>query len=280
MSPIRLAGHSFEFPLLTLEQACQVIRILELPAVDVGALKGYAHIDPDEIEAAPMKVAERIKRAAGSCDLAISDFFPSFGQGFSHRPINDPSPEIRARNKERFKSFVTVARAIGSGGITLLPGVTHAPLGVESSLDLAVSAFQEYVPLARDAGLRLSFEGHLGSVVDTPMLSLELARRVPVLSITLDYSHFVMQGYPEEDIHPLITHSGHVHYRQARKGRVQEGAALGTLDFAGITRRLRESTFHGYIAIEYTWQDWESCKNVDILSETILMRDRIRPLLS
>ena len=277
---MQLAAHSFEFPTLSLENTCRVIAALELPAVDIGALKGYAHIDPDEIEADPAGVARRIQQATGRCGLAVSDLFPSFGQGFADRPINDPDPSVRTANRRRFEAFVETARSIGSPGITLLPGVLHPELGVEDSLELSAAAFRECLPIAQEAGLRLSFEGHIGSIVDTPELALSLVDRAPGLTVTLDYSHFIAQNISPERIHLLIPSTGHVHLRQARPGRVQVGAAEGTLDFVDITRRLQLAGYEGYVTIEFTWQDWEGCKNVDNVAESIIIRDMLRPVLA
>ena len=277
---MQLAAHSFEFPTLSFANACRVISALEMGAVDVGALKGYAHFDPDEIEANTRGTIESIRSATSSTGLVVSDFFPSFGSGFGARPVNDPDPEVRSANLRRFKAFVEVAGEIGSPGITLLPGVLNPQLGLEGSLELAAVTFQEYLPLAQQAGLRLSFEGHIGSVVDTPELVMELVRRVPGLTVTLDYSHFVAQRVAVEKVHSLIKKTGHVHLRQARPGRVQVGAADGTLDFVDLTRRLQAADYTGYLAIEFTWQDWEGCKNVDNVAESIIIRDALKPLLT
>jgi hypothetical protein len=80
-------------------------------------------------------------------------------------------------------------------------------------------------------------------------------------------------------LYPLFARSGHLHFRQARPGRVQAGAAEGVLDPVDIARRLLASNYSGYMTIEYTWQDWEGCKNVDVISESLLVRDLVRRLL-
>ena len=275
-----LAGHSFQFPLLSLEGACQVMAALQLPAIDIGALKGYAHVDPDEIEADPRAIADRINRATERAGLVVSDLFPSFGSGFGDRPINHPDPAIQGLNRRRFQSFVSVARQIGSPGITLLPGVLHSDVGLAASMRLAAAAFREYLIVARESALRLSFEAHIGSITDTPERALELVASAPGLTVTLDYSHFVARNVSEERVHPLINHAGHVHVRQAAPGRVQTGLADGTLDFGDIVRRLLNANYVGFITLEYTWQDWEGCKNVDTVAESVLLRDVLRPLLN
>lgn len=276
---MQLAVHSFEFPLLSLEKACEVISALEIPGVDIGALKDYAHLDPDEIEAQPALAVEQVREAVEGNDLVVADFFPSFGAGFSDRPINHPDAEVRRANRERFKVFVGVACRIGSPGITLLPGIIFPKLGAQASLELAAQAFRELLPFSTQAGLRLSFEAHLGGLLDTPEQVLEFLDRVPGLALTLDYSHFIAKNIPIERIHPLLAKSGHIHFRQARPGMVQVGAKEGVLDPTDIARRLLAAGYSGYFSIEYTWQDWEGCKNVDTISETILVRDQICPLL-
>ena len=277
---MRLAVHSFQFPLLSLESACRVVAALDINAIDIGALKGYAHLDPDEIEDRPHEIIARTMSACGEHGLCISDILPSFGLGTKDRPLNDLDSAVRAANARRFQTFVQVAQAVGSPGVTLLPGLVHPSLGPGGSLALAAQVLSEYVHVAQEAGLRLSFEGHLGSVASTPQLALDLVRQVPGLSVTLDYSHFIAQGFTEEQVDSLVPFTGHVHFRQARPGRVQVGAAEGVLDSVRLVRKLQSVGYAGYFTIEYTWQDWEDCKNVDTVSETILIRDAVIPVIN
>ena len=277
---MRLAVHSFQFPLLSLESACCVIAALDIDAVDIGALKGYAHLDPEEIESRPDDIIARILSACGACGLFISDLLPSFGSGTTGRPLNDLDGAVRAANARRFRTFVQVAQAVDCPGLTLLPGLVHPSIGPEGSIALAAEVLSEYVSVAQEAGLRLSFEGHLGSVASTPQLALELVRRAPGLTVTLDYSHFIAQGFTEEQVDLLLPYSGHVHFRQARPGRVQVGAAEGVLDSVRLVRKLQAVGYTGFFTIEYTWQDWEDCKNVDTVAETILIRDAVLPLIN
>lgn len=277
---MQLAVHSFQFPLLPFEKVCEVISALEIPAVDIGALKGYAHLEPDEIESNPDAVVEKVRRAVGEQELRVSDFFPSFGTGFGERPVNDPDSSTHRANLKRFQVYVDVAQKIGSPGITLLPGIVFPEMGVERSLDLAAGSFQEFLPIAEEAGLRLSFEAHIGGLLETPEDVLTFLDEVPGLTVTLDYSHFVAKDIPVERVHPLLARAGHFHFRQTKPGQVQVGAREGVLDPVDIALRLQASGYDGYFTIEYTWQDWENCKNVDTISETILVRDQIRPLTS
>src|SRR5690606_20579204 len=110
------------------------------------------------------------------------------------------------------------------------------------------------VEVGRSAGLRVSIEPHLESVVEQPELALELVKAVPGLQFTLDYSHFISAGIPAERVHPLLPYAGHFHARQAAPGMLQAPHEEGVIDFADIVRRMKEVGYQGRICVEYTWQ--------------------------
>ena len=272
---MELTCTSFSFPLLSFEDACKVIALIKIPCVDIGAHAGGPHIQPDEIEARPAVVAERIRRAVGDSGLRVSDLFPTFGHGFRDRPVNAPAIAVRDANLPRFRAMVEVCRAVGGKGITLLPGVIWDELGIDGSFELSVRELSRMVPIAHDAGLRLSVECHLESIAEPPQRARELVEAVPGLQLTLDYSHFIANGYKPEDVHPLVRYAGHFHARQARNGYLQAPQREGTLDFGDIIRRLKASGYQGDICVEYTWQEWRGANNVDVLMESILLRDKL-----
>jgi sugar phosphate isomerase/epimerase len=276
---MELTCTSFSFPLLSFEDSARVIALMGIPKLDVGAHQGGPHIQPAEVEESPRAVAERIRRAVGEAGLGVSDFFATFGDGFRDRPVNSLNPAEREANLRRFRAIVQVSKSIGAKGITILPGVVWDELGPEESFEIAVRQLRQLLPVAHDAGLRLSVEAHLESVVEPPDRALALMEAVPGLQLTLDYSHFIANGYQPEDVHPLVKHAGHFHARQARRGFLQTGHRDGTLDFADIVPRLHAAGYKGDVCIEYTWQEWRGANNVDVLMESILLRDLLRPLL-
>jgi sugar phosphate isomerase/epimerase len=276
---MELTCTSFSFPLLSFERALQAIALLDIPRFDVGAHEGASHIQPSDVEANPSYVAARIRRAAETAGLNVSDFFPTFGHGFRDRPVNSPDAAVRAANVGRFRAIVSCARVIGARGVTLLPGVVWDDIGPERSFDLAVEGLRELLPIAHDAGLRLSVEAHLESVAESPTLARQLVESVPGLKLTLDYSHFVAGGYTADDVHPLVPHAGHFHARQAAPGRLQASANDGTLDFHDLVRRLQSVRYDGDLCVEYTWQEWRDCWHQDVVSESVLLRDLLRSLI-
>ena len=275
---MELSCQSFSFPMLSFERSLRLIALLEIGAVDLGAHLGGPHLQPDAIEADPAGQAERIKRAAGEAGLGVSDLFPTFGHGFRDRPVNTPDMALRAANRRRFAALVAVCKAVGCPGLTLLPGVIWDDLGPQRSFELSREALTELVADGRDAGLRVSIEAHLESVVEEPERAIALVKAVPGLQFTLDYTHFVGAHMPPERVHPMIPHTGHFHARQGAPGRLQTSDAEGTLDFADIVGRLHGAGYDGYLCVEYTWQDWRDCNRQDVVSESVIMRDKLRGL--
>ncbi len=98
-------------------------------------------------------------------------------------------------------------------------------------------------------------------------------KRVPELTLALDYTHFTRAGIPDSEIEPLLNWASHFHCRGARKGRLQTSFKDNVIDYAGVVRAMRATGYHGRICIEYVWIDWEHCNEVDNLSETIQYRD-------
>jgi sugar phosphate isomerase/epimerase len=160
--------------------------------------------------------------------------------------------------------------------MTLLPGVIWDELGAERSFELAREALTELVADGRDAGLRVSIEAHLESVVEEPERAVALVEAVPGLQFTLDYTHFIAANMPPERIHPMIPHTGHFHARQGAPGQLQSLDGEGTIDFADIVGRLRASGYDSYLCVEYTWQEWRDCNRLDVLSESVILRDKLR----
>jgi len=48
------------------------------------------------------------------------------------------------------------------------------------------------------------------------------------------------------------------------------------IDYPRILRKMEQTGYKGFIALEYVWIDWMHCNEVDNISETILLRDLLR----
>jgi sugar phosphate isomerase/epimerase len=174
--------------------------------------------------------------------------------------------------------MLELAVRLEAPGLTILPGIEWP--GDPGSFDRATEELGRRAEEARREGLRFSVEPHVGSVVAAPELAQQLAEAAPGIEMTLDYSHFVRQGLPEESADMLSPFTRHVHVRGASERRVQESMRENTLDFERIVGALDAAGYDGYLTLEYVWLEWEHCHECDNLAESILLRDRLHAALA
>ena len=195
---------------------------------------------------------------------------------FTEYAINHPAAKRREQAREQFLRAIDYACAAGSAHITVLPGVTFAGESRATSISRSAAELAWRLGKAKAAKLQLAVEPHVGSLVDTPVRALDLARRVPGLGFTLDYAHFTRAAISDARIEPLLPLATHLHARAARPGRLQCSLKENTIDFSRIVKVLAKTKFTGWIALEYVWIDWENCNNVDVISETLLLQRELK----
>jgi sugar phosphate isomerase/epimerase len=274
MDTARLSCAHSTFPKLSLKGALAVIADLSFPAVDVCVFTGYDHIPPETVLDDPAVAADEVLAEIESVELVPSDVFAILGSSFEELAPNHPDEQVRAESLRCFQRFVEFAQRLGAPGLTILPGTPFEGIDYADGLALAATELSRRTELAREAGLRLVVEPHIGSIIATPDRALELLERTPGLGLALDYSHFVYQGIDQDEVDRLLPHAHHFHVRQAAPGVVQARTHEGTIDFIRIRDLLLAQGYEGYFAIEYQWEDgWLDFSRVDCLSETAQTRD-------
>jgi len=271
---IRLSCADSTFPKLSHDGSLAVISDLGFDAVDVCSFTGYRHTPPEDVLADPERAADVVNARLDRFSLAVADMFVILGGSFEELAPNHPDPAVREQALEHFTRYVTFAARIGAPGLTVLPGVQFEGVPAERSLELAAEQLNVRAALAGEAGLRLAFEPHYGSLAETPATALDLIERTPDVAFALDYSHFVYQGIAQEEIDALLPRTHHFHVRQAAPGVVQARTREGTLDFVRIRDALLALGYDGYFALEYQWEDgWLDFSRVDCIAETAETRD-------
>jgi hypothetical protein len=188
---------------------------------------------------------------------------------------NHPDPAERAGGRQLFRQMIELASMVGAPGITMLPGIDWPGESHDESLTRAAAELQARAQEAGDLGLGFSIEAHVGSVCHSPADVLRLCELAPSLRLTVDYTHFVSQGFVESDIEPLAAFARHVQTRGVAIDRLQAPLKDNTLDFERMVDVLRGCGYDGFITIEYIWVDWMRLNEVDVLSETVMLRDRL-----
>lgn len=169
---------------------------------------------------------------------------------------------------------------IGSPGMTILPGVDHTSRSLAENLALSIDYLRRAVDIAREYGVEIRFEPHMGAVADTPELALQLVDSVPDLKVTLDVSHFSLQYIPIERVNTLVPHTGHVHVRQARPGKLQVAYDEGSIDFPALITQLKAVGYKGALTVEYVCADWFEVNRNDTLYESAVALERLTPYIA
>lgn len=270
----RFSCTSFSFPLLRLPAVARLLSVLEFRCIDLCIADGDRDVRAEEVEADPAAAAARDRAACEATGLSVVDVFCHLGRTAFDRPVNAPDAAQRQRNRARFASYLTYAVAVGAEGLTMSPGKWWAE-AADGGFGLACEELAVCAGWAHERGLRCSVEPHVDSIAAEPDAAVRLVERVPGLTLTVDYSHFVARGVDQTAVHPLLPLAGHVHVRQAAPGKLQAAGDEGVIDFGPVLDRLAGNGYRGALALEYLWSPWQGMNRVDVVTETLLLRRRL-----
>ena len=272
---LHLACADFTFPLLTHDQALDLVRMLGFDGIDIGLFEGRSHLWPSREFANLAGSARQLKTKLADRGLALADVFLQTAPDFVSLAPNQPDARRRRKARDLLARTLEYAQAAGSRHVSALPGVRFEDESAADSWGRACDELAWRVEQAQRAGLTFSVEAHVGSIAPRPRQALRLVESVPGLTLTLDYTHFTRCGLPDRQIEPLVPHASHFHVRGAQ-GPAAGALKDNTIDYDRVLEVLRGCGYRGYLGIEYVWIDWEHCNEVDNLSETILWRDFFR----
>ena len=263
----------FTFRRLSHELALRVIADLGIPAVDLSVFAHNPWFSTSEVLADPARRAAEAKRQVQAAGVKVADVFALLTADFETLAVNHPDGEVRAESRRWFERILEFAARVGAPGVTVIPGIPWPGESEQASRARSAEELQWRAERAAREGLQLSIEPHYQSIAATPDTALELLRQAPDLTLTLDYAHVVYQGIPEQEVDVLIPRTRHLHGRQAARGMMQARASEGTIDFPRLLRAFQQAGYHGHFALEYEWDEWMDCTNVDCISESALLRD-------
>lgn len=276
---IRLACTTDCFPLLPHDLVLDLISGLEFELHDLMLAGNRTEHRPETIRLDTKRWAGRLAERAAEHGLEYADIFVIPWSDFSVLPPNHPDAETRVQSRDLFKQMVEFTACVGAPGLTLLPGVDWPGESHEVSLKRAATELLARVEIAHAHGVRLSFEPHMGGVCETVADALELCGRAPGLEVTVDLAHYAAQGAGPHEIERLFPHTRHVHVRGAAPGRLQAPMKTNDINFEWLVDALCAASYDGAMTIEYAWSTWHNLNRIDVLSEVVLLRDRLRARL-
>jgi sugar phosphate isomerase/epimerase len=271
---LKLACADFTFPLLRHEQALKLVALLGFRGIDIGLFEARSHLQPSHVTPHLAASAKELSQKVGDCGLEFADVFFQ-APSFENMAANHPDTNERMQGRDLFLRMLEFTLRCNARHMTGLPGVEWQGEPFETSLQRCSDELAWRAEQAKQVGVVYSVEAHFGSIVPTPQKAMQLVKLTPGLTLTLDYTHFTSQGYPDEDVEPLLKYASHFHARGACKSRVQASSKQNVIDYARVVRVMKQIDYPGYVGVEYVWQDWLNLNDVDNVSETVMMRDLI-----
>ena len=253
---IKVAGSTFAFGDISLEDSCDILIDLGFSLVDIGG-SGWstftAYVPQQVVHnvGAPEAEAERLRGIIQNRGLGVSEFFIcDFGQA-----INHPDLEERQRSRNHFATFAKIGSLVGCESIMMLPGNVHEDLGqtYEQAFETSVEEYKWMVDVAQKNNLLLNFEPCIMSIALEPAQAERLVQAVPGLGYTLDYAHQVQIGLTNAEIEPMHQYARHFHVKQSSQGEfeVKPEAENGVIDFNRMGRKLKDDGYNGVVTVEF-----------------------------
>ncbi len=270
----KFACADFTFPLLKHEQALILISMMGFDGVDIGLFEGRSHLQPSSQFADLDENGKTLSGLLDKYNLKAADVFLQCDNDFSMYPFNHPENSRRNFAKDWFTKTLEFASRLGGQHVTILPGVEISG-NYERDFSLAVKELQWCADKAKEYGIVLGTEAHVGSLVQQPDQAARLIEAVEGLTLTLDFTHFVRLGITEDKYLPLLKYARHFHARNATPGSVQVVASENVIDYEAVVRKMVEMKYDDYVGIEFFWSEWENGNRVDNVSETILLKNFI-----
>ncbi|MDX6542370.1 MAG: hypothetical protein QOI71_3980 [Gaiellales bacterium] len=273
---MQLSCGDHSFPVLPHEQTVELVKMLGFEAFDLAVMGNRSHVRPEVIREDIPGWAGRLEERIRGRGLEIADVFCIPWTDFAVMAPNSPDDAERERGAALFQDMLELTVRLGAPGLTMVPGIDFPHESHDESLARAAKELGRRALAARSAGVRFSVEPHVGSVCGTPADVARLVELAPELELTLDYTHYVSQGFAEAELEPLLPRARHFHARGGAAGRVQCALKDSTIDYGRAVAELLATGYDGVLAVEYVWIDWERCNECDNVSETIILRDRLR----
>ena len=160
---IKLAGSTFAFGNLSLEDSSKILSDMGFSYADIGGCgwSSFAEWVPQQVVKNiddPQGEGDRIRKITESHDLQISEFFIC---NFGHS-VNHPDKNIRTQTRETFTKMAAIAKIAGFESMMMLPGDVHDadnPLvedlgqSKQEAWDLSVQELSAMVDIAESLSL-------------------------------------------------------------------------------------------------------------------------------
>ncbi len=274
---IGLGCHSRNYGSGTPEAIFDFIMKLGFEYIDVDAVGTIRQAD---VLASPEKNAVLTRELSEKFKLKLAEYFMGevLVEGKGVNP-SQPDPGLRERMVSNFAVICRFARQAGFVSIMGAVGSFQPEIGYDRSFEHAATTLQMMTTVARDHGVAFHVEPNRHSLLDSPQRALAMVKRVPELRFTVDFLHYQVNGFCQNETLELLAYAGHMHARQAAVNWPKCPYEYGEIDYDAIIQRLVELRWNGVITLEFWNGPAEEAAGISPVDQTILMRYELKRLL-
>ncbi|GGH84641.1 sugar phosphate isomerase/epimerase [Pullulanibacillus pueri] len=238
--------------------ALEKVAALDFTWIDLGILNDWTDINPNRLVKDFERTIVPIEQKLKEKGLHVA----SINSGFGAKPF-------KYAIEEQCLALCQAAKRLHSRtGVTLPSGMLNEGWG--TGLEILETAYKVF----KSQGVDLMVETHCDHFTETIHDTLRLLERFPGLKLTLDASHYLVQGYGPKDWKVLLPWMSHCHVRPC-----------GNQGFDTIQVELADAiplafqwpdlmVDYGYTGL-FTFEIIDTIKVADAEKTTLLMRDEI-----
>jgi len=220
--------------------------------VNIGAFSEDFPVSPAAILKDPVKTGREIKTVCSRYDVTPVEFFICSvvtEDGTRVQP-NDPDEKRRRIMLEAFRKVCECAVEAGLSHVMGVPGEIIANNSSDHGLGISLDTLPKMLEIARDTGIGFTVEPHTGSILTSPEAIHSMVEKIPGLTLSLDYSHYIGMGFKPADMVSLNAHAAHIHAKPARNGVPKCPFYEGEDYYEEVLKDLLERSWDGIIAVE------------------------------
>lgn len=227
---------------LSLAEAVRTTASIGFHAIELACMR--PHLDYETALESPQGAAEQI-RNAGLAVAALSLF-------------NDFTEQADLRNQVKMAgTFIALAPLFDTKLIKMTPGPPASGDAEGKHWQCLAAAVSELVPMARDAGVKMAFETHMGQLTDTLSSTERFVEMTPsdCVGLTVDFSNMSFAG--EEMPRVVSRLRDRIYHTHIKNGHMDSEGGwhfgsldMGLTDYSEVLRLLKGAGYEGYLSLE------------------------------
>ncbi len=230
--------------------------LFNFESIDLGMLNGWTEFGPAELVREMDARLRPVENALAKTGLVVASINAGFG-----------TETDKNRIIEQSEALCQAAKRLDAAA-----GVTLAAPPANSTHDAMIEYIRPINDVFTKAEVNLMFETHYGQWTENVANTLAMLQVFPRIRLTLDASHYIIQGLKPEDWADLIPYTSHCHIRPCGENgwdEVQIDPEKTSEHVFEWLRLMAKSSYQGRYSLELI----ENFSSVDAEKASLQMRE-------